>query len=414
MPAYDVYVNTNQVAGTELSSGGEGRVLTFEESLITHPSHTDGFVDGKDPVVVGNIVGVALSGASAATDRIAIDTEGLFWLDVVASNDGGTSAIARGDRIFINTTTCVLSKIESAETQIPFGTALGVLGASATADVLAIKVHQDPTWEAMGYANDSYIWVSLDGDDDGDGSFFFPYLTLATALAAVTAEKKTIMLMPGQYTSAASLAWPDINDVMITGLSADHESTIIYASAGDEAVLIAPDAVIGASGINCIFSNLMIGGADGVNGVQITDANMTAGKKLIVNFRNCGFYNATDTDYSLVSTHTIACLIKIYMDGKGLGGNEISGLVYVDCFNIGDRFKANGMYFQGGVEFSTDTIACENEFNACIMELNGGGGGQDTQVLLATGCISKDGVTQAAAALGDFAANAAETLLSFS
>ena len=412
MPTTDIYVNTGQLAGEQCSSGGEGRVLTFEESVLTHPSHTDGMVDGKDPVCIGKIVGVAMKGAAAVTDLIAVDTEGIWWLNVVASNDGGTSAIARGDRIYINTTTCILSKIQTAETQIPFGVACGALGASGTAAVLAVKVHQDPAWEALGYANDSYIWVSLDGDDDGDGSFFFPYLTLATALAAVTAEKKTIMLMPGQYTSAASLAWPDINDVMITGMSADHESTIIYASAGDEAILIAPDAVIGASGINCIFSNLMIGGADGVNGVQITDTNMTAGKKLIVNFRNCGFYNATDTDMSLVSTHTVACLIKIYMDGKGLGGNEISGLVYVDCYNVGDRFRANGMWFQGGVEFSTDTVACENEFNSCIMELNGGAGGQDTQVLLASGCISKDHVTQAAAVLTDFAANAAETLLS--
>jgi len=258
------------------------------------------------------------------------------------------------------------------------------------------------------------IVVSTGGNDSNPGTFSAPLLTVAAALALVTTTRKVVVLLPGTYSSAASLAWPDINDVLVTGISADHEATIIYATAGDQAVLIAPDAVIGASGINCIFSNLMIGGADGVNGVQITDTNMTAGKKLIVNFRNCGFYNATDTDMSLVSTHTVACLIKIYMDGKGLGGNEISGLVYVDCYNAGDRFKANGMFFQGGVEFSTDTVACENEFNACIMELNGGAGGQDTQVLLATGCISKDHVTQAAAALGDFAANAAETLLSFS
>ena len=412
MPTTDIYVNTGHTVGEQASSGAEGRVLTFEESQISHPSHTDGFVDGKDPVCIGNIVGVSMSGAAAATDLIAVDTEGIWWLNVVASNDGGTSAIARGDRIYINTTTCVLSKIVTAATQIPFGVACGALGASGTAAVLAVKVHQDPTWDALGYSNDSYIWVSTDGDDDGDGSFFFPYLTIATALAAVTDAKKKIMLMPGTYSSAASLAWPDINDVLITGLSADYESTVIYATAGDQAVLIEPDAVIGASGINCIFANLIIGADDGINGVQVTDTNMTVDKKLIVNFRNCGFYNKTDTDKSLVTTHTVACLVKVYVNGTGLGGNEISGLVYVDCYNVGDTFRANGMWFQGGVEFSTDTVACENAFNSCIMELNGGAGGQDTQVLLVSGCISKDHVTHAAAALADFAANAAETILS--
>ena len=47
----DKYVNTGQSAGEQASSGGEGRVLTFEESVLTHPYHSDGFVDGKDPVL---------------------------------------------------------------------------------------------------------------------------------------------------------------------------------------------------------------------------------------------------------------------------------------------------------------------------------------------------------------------------
>ena len=261
-------------------------------------------------------------------------------------------------------------------------------------------------------ASENYIWVSKDGNDTkGQGTEANPYLTVSKAFTVVTSSRKTIMLRPGTYSSTASLSWPNVNDVLITGMTADYESTILYGTDGDEVVEILPDATIGASGINCIFANLMIGGADGVNGVQVTDTNMTAGKKLIVNFRNCGFYNKTDTDKSLVTTHTIACLIKVYIDGRGFGGNEISGLVYVDCFNVGDRFKANGMNFQGGIEFSTDTVACENEFYSCIMKLSGGAGGQDTQVLRANGCISKDHMTQAAAVLGDFAANAEEAFL---
>jgi len=77
MPTTDIYVNTGQLAGEQCSSGGEGRVLTFEESVLTHPSHTDGMVDGKDPVCIGKIVGVAMKGAAAVTDLIAVDTEGI-------------------------------------------------------------------------------------------------------------------------------------------------------------------------------------------------------------------------------------------------------------------------------------------------------------------------------------------------
>ena len=62
----DTYVNTGQSVGEEVSSGGGGRVLTFAESVLVHPYHADGFVDGKDPVRYGDIVGVALKGAAAA------------------------------------------------------------------------------------------------------------------------------------------------------------------------------------------------------------------------------------------------------------------------------------------------------------------------------------------------------------
>ena len=76
------YVNTGQSAGEQASSTYEGRMLTFEESVLIHPYHADGFVDGKDPVHYGDTVGVTLKGAAAATDMIAIDTEGIFWLNV--------------------------------------------------------------------------------------------------------------------------------------------------------------------------------------------------------------------------------------------------------------------------------------------------------------------------------------------
>ena len=135
-------------AGDEVSSTYEGRHLTFLESELTHPSHTDGFVDKGDPVVVGSvIVGVAFLSAAAATDKIAIDTEGIWVQSVVAEDDAGNMAVAAGDELYINITTCIISKIADADTNIPFGYALGVLGAGETGTI-AVKVHFDPldTW----------------------------------------------------------------------------------------------------------------------------------------------------------------------------------------------------------------------------------------------------------------------------
>jgi len=146
MPTFGVYKAVDgYTAGDEISSTYEGRHITVLESELTHPSHTDGLVDKGDPVLIGSgkAVGVAFKSAAAATDLIAVDTEGIWGLSVVGSDDAGNSAVAGGDRLYINTTTAVISKITDINTQVPFGIALGVVGAGATG-VIAVKVHQDP------------------------------------------------------------------------------------------------------------------------------------------------------------------------------------------------------------------------------------------------------------------------------
>jgi hypothetical protein len=88
--------------------------------------------------------------AAAATDVISIDTEGIWYLNVVASDDTGVSAVDEGDVIYINLTTCVLSKIKNMATQRVFGYSLGDLTGSAVAAVCAVKVHWDPsTWDGQ-------------------------------------------------------------------------------------------------------------------------------------------------------------------------------------------------------------------------------------------------------------------------
>lgn len=149
MPSYGAYpVADAQGPGEEISSTYEGRHLTLLESDLVHPTHADGFVDKWDPVVSATgkpcIVGVALNSAAAATDRIAIDTEGIFALDVVAANDAGNVAVAGGDLIYINTTTAVLSKVSDGATQVPFGYALGIITSGST-NSIAVKVHWNPS-----------------------------------------------------------------------------------------------------------------------------------------------------------------------------------------------------------------------------------------------------------------------------
>lgn len=161
MPAFGVYpVADVEPAGQEVSSTYEGRHVTLLESELIHPTHADGFVDKGDPVVFGTValqgVGVAFKSAAAATDYIAIDTEGIWIIDVNAADDGGNRAIEGGDRLYINNTTGIVSAIANAVTQVPFGYALGHIDSGLT-ETIAVKVHWDPIDNAVRDLEEFYF-----------------------------------------------------------------------------------------------------------------------------------------------------------------------------------------------------------------------------------------------------------------
>lgn len=138
------------VAGDEVSSTYEGRHLTFSESQLIHPDNTAeevaDYVNKGDPVLVGeNIVGVALKDGAAVTDLIAIDTEGIWQLSVLAEDEGGASAVVVGDELYIHKTTAIISKTRNPTTHARFGYALYPIAAGT--DVIPVKVHWDPDVE---------------------------------------------------------------------------------------------------------------------------------------------------------------------------------------------------------------------------------------------------------------------------
>jgi hypothetical protein len=181
MPA--LYLATYREAGDELSSTYEGRHVTLEESYLIHPYHADGFVDKGDPVYVGDtFVGVALLSASAATDLISIDTEGIWFLNVYGAVSDGTEdgialALHTGDPVFIekysthNAALMVgtLTGQSDRARFIPFGYVLGDVSASVTvATLVAVKVHGSPVPDGGRLNFGSYFTVDhamlLEGD----------------------------------------------------------------------------------------------------------------------------------------------------------------------------------------------------------------------------------------------------------
>jgi hypothetical protein len=176
MPA--LYLATYREAGDEISSTYEGRHITVEESYLSHAYHADGLVDKGDPCIIGeNIVGVALISAAAATDLISIDTEGIWFLDVVGSVSDGTSdgiakALVTGDVVYIEQTPGAgvnLSGESDPNRFKQFGYLLGDVSAHVTtATLVAVKVHGAgvPNNGALNFGSGSTIGFNfpLEGD----------------------------------------------------------------------------------------------------------------------------------------------------------------------------------------------------------------------------------------------------------
>lgn len=117
-------------AGTRVA---DGKILTFLASDLTGPTSPPAV---GDPVYNAGTPGVALETASASTDYIAVETEGIWNLNVVASDDAGTSAVAIGDELFISTAG-VISKKTSGKF---FGVARAAATGSASATVIPVSV----------------------------------------------------------------------------------------------------------------------------------------------------------------------------------------------------------------------------------------------------------------------------------
>lgn len=163
-----VYPNADVLtAGDEISSTYEGRHITMLESELIHPFRAGNMVNKGDPVIItltgtpasrGHAVGVAFKTATVAGDLIAVDTEGIWNLNVFARDDSGAVDVNPGDPLYIHDGSdagatdpaalgvgdCAISKIRNLATQIPFGYALGYIASGDADGNIAVKVHWDP------------------------------------------------------------------------------------------------------------------------------------------------------------------------------------------------------------------------------------------------------------------------------
>lgn len=255
-------------------------------------------------------------------------------------------------------------------------------------------------------ADVSKIWVDPNGDDGASGSMLDPVKTITQALTLVTTARKTIMAMPGNYTEVLSLTWPSITGVSINGVLGHGDGVTIAGTTGQTDV-ISIDPTVQTATFEATISNATVSAPTGVKGITVDNNNV--GRKLNLYLKNVPIEMQTETDKALDVVHTVAGnAIRVYASGQK---DIVEGLLYIEPKNVDDRFTFDNYQFDGGMEFGTTTIASVTTFKDCIVKDNGGAGGQDTQIINSLGCYSLTGTTYAAAALADFAANAAEVIL---
>ncbi len=405
------YDMTNKTAGDEISSTYEGRHFEMTESLLVHPTHADGFVDKGDPVQLGNLVGVAFTSAVAATDLIAVDTEGIWALSVVAVDALGNSAVARGDRIYINRTTGVLSKIANPATNILFGIALSTLS-TGTTGLVAVKVHQDPLGAEI---DEGIIYVSPQGSDTyGNGSRCNPVKTLTKAVTLVTTTRKVVHLFPGEYAEAAPVAWPTIKGVVIKGEGINCTSV---SATGACVISVTPG--VQTSTFTGYLEGMEIAhdAGDAQSGIKFDNTGMT--KKLNFGIKNVTFSPDETTDKSIdVATHDDADnAIRVYVSGDG-AQSEIGGAIYFNVNNLADRLHIENCWVIGTI--TTPNVAKEFRMRLFKSILPTGAavaGGNATQVVTAVCCYvwtDYDDITPeiyAALATGDLTGSHSEVIV---
>lgn len=234
-----------------------------------------------------------------------------------------------------------------------------------------------------------------------DGTAGAPFKTVAAALAAVTAVKKTVFLMPGTYEETVALTWPKISGVALVGLG---PVTVRGASGATNALTIAPGAV--SATFEAFIENIQLSHRTGQAGLSLDNTAMT--KKLNVYLKNFGT-EQEGTGNSIVTTHgDTANAIRIYAEAQM---HEIEGPVSIAIGNNGDRVIFANQTLSGGLVSSADAVVSEITLKCCQILHEGVTGGNAAQVLNSIRSWTLTGATYAAVDTNDLAGSHTENII---
>lgn len=234
-----------------------------------------------------------------------------------------------------------------------------------------------------------------------NGSIAAPYATVQAGIAAMTATRNTLVILPGSYTLAASTAIPVAADgVKIIGVGGSS-AVIIAGANADQALSLTPGAQ--GAAFTATIEGITINQYAAKKGLYIDDTAIDGTVTL----------NLKDVHFVMDSSGSSIDLLHA-VSGQAVIVNmedcTATGAVAVDCANASDLFTFIRCDFAAGVSSDATDIAAGFLFKWCEILASGFTGGHSTQTVTALYCTASDNTL---AETGDFGAGShTETLTS--
>ena len=172
------------------------------------------------------------------------------------------------------------------------------------------------------------------------------------------------MVMPGDY-EEVDIVWPNTSDISLKGAFGG----VTISQATDAATAVITMAPTRTASWYASISNLTIKSdfSTGTKGkcLNIANANVTAGNKMGITLDNVNLSTKAATDFSLVSTGTVAGSIRVYAKGNY---PTWEGIVTWTSFNTGDRLRVYNHRIIG-VPTAAAAIVSEVTFIGCAVPI---------------------------------------------
>ncbi|KKM86226.1 hypothetical protein LCGC14_1281160 [marine sediment metagenome] len=231
-----------------------------------------------------------------------------------------------------------------------------------------------------------------------NGSIAAPYDTVQAGIAAMTATRKTLLILPGSYTLAGSTALP----VATTGMKiigVGGSSAVIIAGANaNQAFSLTPGAQGGAFAIT--IEGITINQYAAKKGLYIDDTSIDG--SVTVNLKDVHMVMDSSGD-SVDLLHAVSGQLVIL----NFEDSTFTGPFAIDSANAGDRFNFTRCVLPNIVTDATD-IASAFLFKYSTLASAGMSGGHSTQTIVVLYSLASDNTL---VETGEFAGSHTETLI---